>query len=112
MQYTTLKRAPQTRTPVVERAARTEALHDPQAMGEVIEKLEKMRLLKRVSHPNHRRVYPAVLLPKGVEQRNARVAELEATMLRDPDDDQRLEMVRALTSAVQALGAGLPRHVR
>lgn len=25
---------------------------------------------------------------------------------------QRLEMVRALTSAVQALGAGLPQHVR
>jgi DNA-binding MarR family transcriptional regulator len=87
----------------------------PQAMGEVIEKLEKMRLLKRETHPNHRRVYPAVLLPKGVqvlEQCNARVAELEATMLRDLDDDQRLEMVRALTSAVQALGAGPPRHVR
>ena len=29
-------------------------------------------------------------------------------MLHDLDDDQRLEMARALTSAVQALGAGLP----
>ena len=87
----------------------------PQAMGEVIEKLEKMHLLKRVSHPNHRRVYPAVLLPAGIqvlEECDARVAELEAAMLHDLDDDQRLEMVRALTSAVQALGAGLPQHPR
>ena len=61
----------------------------PQAMGEVIEKLEKMHLLKRVSHPNHRRVYPAVLLPEGIqvlEQCDAKVAELEATMLHDLDD--------------------------
>ena len=87
----------------------------PQAMGEVIEKLENMHLIKRVSHPNHRRVYPAVLLPKGLEvleQCDAKVAELEATMLRDLDDHQRLEMVRALTSAVQALGAGLTPHAR
>jgi len=33
-------------------------------------------------------------------------------MLHDLDDAQRLEMARALTSAVQALGAGLPQHVR
>ena len=87
----------------------------PQAMGEVIEKLEKMHFLKRVSHPNHRRVYPAVLLPAGIQvlkECDARVAELEAAMLHDLDDAQRLEMARALTSAVQALGAGLPQHVR
>jgi hypothetical protein len=47
-----------------------------------------------------------------LERCNAWVAELEATMLCDPDVDQRLEMVRALTSAVQALGAGPPQHVR
>jgi DNA-binding MarR family transcriptional regulator len=115
LQYTTLSVLRRQGRPLSNAQLARRAYVTPQAMGEVIEKLEKMRLLKRVSHPNHRRVYPAVLLPKGIhvlEQCDARVAELEATMLRDLDDDQRLEMVRALTSAVQALGAGLPQHVR
>ena len=115
LQYTTLSVLRRQGRPLSNAQLARRAYVTPQAMGEVIEKLEKMHLLKRVSHPNHRRVYPAVLLPAGIqvlEECDARVAELEAAMLHDLDDDQRLEMARALTSAVQALGAGLPQHVR
>ena len=115
LQYTTLSVLRRQGRPLSNAQLARRAYITPQAMGEVIEKLEKMHLLKRVSHPNHRRVYPAVLLPAGIqvlEECDARVAELEAAMLHDLDDDQRLEMARALTSAVQALGAGLPQHVR
>ncbi len=115
LQYTTLSVLHRQGRPLSNAQLARRAYVTPQAMGEVIEKLERMKLIKRVSHPNHRRVYPAVLLPKGVEvlqQCDAKVAELEATMLRDLDDHQRLEMVRTLTSAVQALGAGLTHHAR
>jgi DNA-binding MarR family transcriptional regulator len=115
LQYTTLSVLRRQGRPLSNAQLARRAYVTPQAMGEVIEKLEKMHFLKRVSHPNHRRVYPAVLLPAGIqvlEECDARVAELEAAMLHDLDDAQRLEMARALTSAVQALGAGLPQHVR
>ena len=115
LQYTTLSVLRRQGRPLSNAQLARRAYVTPQAMGEVIEKLEKMHLLKRVSHPNHRRVYPAVLLPAGIqvlEECDARVAELEAAMLHDLDDHERLEMARALTSAVQALGAGLPQHVR
>ena len=115
LQYTTLSVLRRQGRPLSNAQLARRAYVTPQAMGEVIEKLERMHFLKRVSHPNHRRVYPAVLLPAGIqvlEECDARVAEFEATMLHDLDDNQRLEMARALTSAVQALGAGLPQHVR
>jgi len=115
LQYTTLSLLRRHGQPLSNAQLARRAYVTPQAMGEVIEKLEKMHLLKRVSHPNHRRVYPAVLLPAGIqvlEECDARVAEFEAAMLHDLDDDQRLDMVHALTSAVQALGAGLPQHPR
>jgi DNA-binding MarR family transcriptional regulator len=115
LQYTTLSVLRRQGRPLSNAQLARRAYVTPQAMGEVIEKLEKMHFLKRVSHPNHRRVFPAVLLPAGIkvlEECDASVAEFEATMLHDLDDAQRLEMARALTSAVQALGAGLPQHVR
>ena len=37
----------------------------PQAMGEVIEALERAGFVKRNRHPNHRRVFPATMTAKG-----------------------------------------------
>jgi hypothetical protein len=40
------------------------------------------------------------------------VDDLEATMLRDLDPRRRAALVDGLTSAVRALGAGLPQPLR
>ena len=66
-------------------------------------------------HPNHPRIYPAVLTPEGARVLDAcdvAVDEFEEAMLRDLDDDQRAALTRGLTSAVQALGAGLPQPLQ
>src|SRR5436305_12739130 len=62
------------------------AYMSPQAMSEVIEALEKKGLIKRIQHPNHRRVYPATLTAKGKKVLAAceeLVDQMEAEMLAD-----------------------------
>ena len=115
LQYTTLSVLRSQGRPLSNAQLARRSYVTPQAMGEVIEKLERLELVARVPHPNHRRVYPAALLPKGIQvlkHCDAAVDELEETMLRDLDHDQRLEMMRGLTAAVHALGAGLLHQPR
>ena len=116
LQYTTLSVLRRTGPAAVECAACPEGVVTPQAMGEVIEKLEKMHLLKRVSHPNHRRVYPRCCSAEEPTE------VLESAMRGSRSSRRRCcttstttsgwRWFSALTSAVQALGAGLPQHVR
>jgi DNA-binding MarR family transcriptional regulator len=87
----------------------------PQAMSEVIEALERKGLIERTAHPNHRRVFPAVLTAEGrkvLASCDAAVDALEETMLCDLDARERAALVDGLTKAVRALGAGLPQSLR
>ena len=83
----------------------------PQAMGEVIEALETKGYVLRTRHPNHRRVFPAELTPKGrkvLRQCDAAVALMEEEMLRDLTAEQRACLLDGLITAVRALHAGFP----
>ena len=87
------------------------AYMSPQAMSEVIEALESKGLIKRLQHPNHRRVYPATLTPKGKRVLAAceqLVDELEAEMLGDLSPAEQSRLRNGLIKAVQRLDAGLP----
>ena len=85
----------------------------PQAMGEVIEALEAAGFIKRNRHPNHRRVFPATLTPKGRRALAAcedAVAEMEEEMMRDLSASDRETLVEAMKSCVRALHGGLPQR--
>jgi DNA-binding MarR family transcriptional regulator len=87
----------------------------PQAMSEVIGALEHKGLIERTPHPNRRRVYPAALTAEGREvlaSCDVAVDDLEQTMLRDLDAQERTVLLDGLATAVRALGAGLPRKLR
>ena len=115
LQYTTLSVLRRQGRPLSNAQLARRAYMTPQAMSEVIEALESKGLIERTAHPNHRRVFPAVLTPEGsrvLSVCDTAVAELEESMLRDLDDDQRAALAGGLTSAVRALGAGLPQPLR
>jgi DNA-binding MarR family transcriptional regulator len=83
----------------------------PQSMSEVIEALEAKGLIQRTRHPNHRRVMPAQLTPKGMkvlEACEAAVDAMESEMLRDLSEGERVALYKGLVSSVRALHAGLP----
>ena len=70
-------------------------------------------MIKRSQHPNHRRVLPATLTPKGVKVLaacNEAVAEMEEEMLRELDADERERLYEGLVTAVRALRAGFPEQ--
>jgi DNA-binding MarR family transcriptional regulator len=84
----------------------------PQSMSEVIEALERKGLIRRTQHPNHRRVFPATLTPKGVavlEACEKAVAEMEEEMLSGIDLKARDALYDGLMTAVRGLHAGFPR---
>jgi DNA-binding MarR family transcriptional regulator len=115
LQYTTLSVLLHQGRPLSNAQLARRAYMTPQAMSEVIEALEQKGLIERTPHPNHRRVYPAVLTEEGarvLELCDAAIDELEQTMLRDLTTRQRSELVHGLTAAVRALGAGLPQPLR
>lgn len=87
------------------------AYMSPQAMSEVIEALESKGLVRRKPHPNHRRVYPAVLTARGRKVLAAcerEVDEMEAEMLAVLPPIVQQHMWEGAVSAVRALHAGLP----
>jgi DNA-binding MarR family transcriptional regulator len=111
LQYTTLsilgRRGELSNAQLARRAYMT-----PQSMSEVLDALEKKGLVERGPHPNHRRVFPAVLTPHGkdvLEACNAAVDELEREMLGDLTPHQVKSLRNGLVSAVRALHAGFPR---
>ncbi len=115
LQYTTLSVLRRQGRPLSNAQLARRAYMTPQAMSEVIEALETKGLIERTPHPNHRRVYPAELTAEGARVLalcDEAVDEFEETMLRDLDAVQTAALRRGLTSAVRALGAGLPQPLR
>lgn len=87
------------------------AYMSPQAMSEVIEALESKGLVKRKPHPNHRRVYPAVLTAKGrrvLAECERAVDEMETEMLGGLPPVVQQHLREGALFAVRALHAGLP----
>jgi DNA-binding MarR family transcriptional regulator len=85
----------------------------PQSMNEVIDALEQKGLIVRNPHPNHRRVYPATLTPKGREvlaECDRVVDDLESQMLSELTTRQAEALRVGVMSAVRSLGAGFPRN--
>jgi DNA-binding MarR family transcriptional regulator len=83
----------------------------PQAMSEVIEALEGKGLIRRDTHPNHRRIYPAALTAKGrkvLGECDRAVDELEEQVLRDLSPTERAGLADGLMTAVRSLHAGFP----
>ncbi len=83
----------------------------PQAMSEVIEALESKGLVRRKPHPNHRRVYPAVLTARGrkvLAECEQAVDEMETEMLEGLPPIVQQHLWDGAVSAVRALHAGLP----
>jgi DNA-binding MarR family transcriptional regulator len=115
LQYTTLSVLRRQGRPLSNAQLARRAYMSPQAMGEVIEALAAKGLISRTPHPNHRRVLPAELTLAGrslLAVCDAAVDELEEAMLHDLGPRERAALVRSLTSAVRALGAGLPQPLR
>ena len=115
LQYTTLSVLRRQGRPLSNAQLARRAYMTPQAMSEVIEALERKGLIERTAHPNHRRVYPAVLTDEGARVLalcDAEVETFEQAMLQDLDESQRAALADGLTAAVRALGAGLPQPLR
>ena len=111
LQYTTLSVLHRHGEPLSNAQLARRAYMTPQSMSEVIDALENRDLIQRNPHPNHGRLFPATLTPKGRRVLAAcerAVDEMEDTMLaglRARDREAFLQMVK---SAVRALGAGFP----
>ena len=85
----------------------------PQAMGEVIEALERAGCVKRNPHPNHRRVFPATMTAKGrrvLQACDDAVCEMEEEMMRDLNPSERAALLESLRSCVRSLQGGLPQR--
>ena len=86
----------------------------PQSMSEVLEALERKQLVERTRHPNHRRVFPAALTPKGQHVLAAcdeAIDQLEHEMLSGMSERQVTSFRNGLINAVRSLHAGFPTRV-
>jgi DNA-binding MarR family transcriptional regulator len=111
LQYTTLSVLGSRGQPLSNAQLARRAYMTPQSMIEVIDALESKGLIRRDPHPNHRRVYPATLTPKGHEVLAAcdvAVEEMEEEMLADLEPEQRELLVEWLKTCVRTLHAGFP----
>jgi DNA-binding MarR family transcriptional regulator len=111
LQYTTLSILGRRGQPLSNAQLARRAYMAPQSMSEVIDALEKKGLIKRDSHPNHRRVLPAALTAKGrrvLAQCEREVDEMEDEMLAGLGARERGVLLETLKGAVRSLGAGLP----
>lgn len=111
LQYTTLSVLGSRGQPLSNAQLARRAYMTPQSMIEVIDALERKGLIRRDPHPNHRRVYPATLTPKGrrvLAVCDASVAEMEEEMLAELGPAERESLLASLKECVRALHAGFP----
>ena len=111
LQYTTLSVLGARGQPLSNAQLARRAYMTPQAMIEVLNALEDKGLIRRDTHPNHRRVYPASLTDEGrtvLAACDASVDEMEEEMLAGLDPAQRRLLAEWLKGCVRALHAGLP----
>ena len=111
LQYTALSVLSRHGAPLSNAQLARRAYMTPQAMSEVIDALETKDLIRRHPHPNHGRLLPAALTPKGrrvLAECEHRVDEMESVMLAELTGHEQAAFRKALKSAVRALGAGFP----
>lgn len=111
LQYTTLSVLGARGQPLSNAQLARRAYMTPQAMIEVLNALERKGLIRRDTHPNHRRVYPASLTDEGrtvLAACDASVEEMEEEMLAELDPAQRRLLAEWLKACVRGLHAGLP----
>lgn len=111
LQYTALSLLGTLGKPVSTSQLARRAYMTPQAMSAVIDALERQGLVRRNPDPNHGRILPARLTPKGrrvLTACDAAVDEFEDGMLDGIDPEAREELRRTLIAAVRRLGAGFP----
>jgi DNA-binding MarR family transcriptional regulator len=111
LQYTTLSVLGRRRGGLSNAQLARRAYMTPQSMSEVIEALERSGLIARNPHPNHRRVLPATLTPKGrrvLAACEAAVGEMEEEMMSELSTDERASLFDALKKCVRSLHAGFP----
>lgn len=111
LQYTTLSVLGRRRGGLSNAQLARRAYMTRQSMGEVIEALESAGLIVRNPHPNHRRVLPATLTPKGrriLAACEEAVGEMEKEMMSELSARERGSLLDALTKCVRSLHAGLP----
>jgi DNA-binding MarR family transcriptional regulator len=111
LQYTTLSVLHRHGTPLSNAQLARRAYMTPQSMSEVIDALESKGLIKRNPHPNHGRLLPATLTPKGRRELascDRAVDEMEDVMLAELSDRDREVFLEMVKSAVRSLGAGFP----
>ena len=83
----------------------------PQAMNEVIGRLEEAGLVRRDADENHRRILRATITARGrgvLERVDGEIAELEEQMLAMVGEEDRAVFVKVALQCVHSLGAGLP----
>ena len=110
LQYTALSILGRRGEPLSNAQLARRAYMTPQSMSEVIEALEGKGLIRRDSHPRHRRVLPATLTAKGRRVLAAcerAVDEFEDEMLAGLGPRERDALLETLKQAVRSLGAGL-----
>jgi DNA-binding MarR family transcriptional regulator len=111
LQYTTLSVLGSRGQPLSNAQLARRAYMTPQSMIEVIDALERKGLIRRDTHPNHRRVYPASLTAKGREVLaacDAAVEEMEQEMMAALEPDEREQLLEWLKTCVRSLHAGFP----
>jgi DNA-binding MarR family transcriptional regulator len=111
LQYTTLSLLGARGQPLSNAQLARRAYMTPQSMLAVIDALEENGLIRRDPHPNHRRVYPATLTPKGrrvLATCDAAVEAMEEQMLTELNRRQRAALLASLKSCVRSLNAGFP----
>ena len=111
LQYTTLSLLGARGQPLSNAQLARRAYMTPQSMLAVIDALEEKGLIRRDPHPNHRRVYPATLTPKGrrvLAACDAAVATMEEDMLAELGPRERATLLVSLKACVRSLNAGFP----
>jgi DNA-binding MarR family transcriptional regulator len=111
LQYTTLSVLGTRGQPLSNAQLARRTYMTPQSMIEVIDALERMGLIRRNAHPNHRRIYPASLTAKGrrvLAACDAEVDEMEEEMLSELGPEERASLLAWLKSCVRGMHAGFP----
>lgn len=78
----------------------------PQTMNQILFNLEKSALISRRAHPEHGRVLQAHLTDRGrklVSEAHRMVEAIEKRMLSGLDENQRLELLKALRACAESL---------
>ena len=111
LQYTTLSLLGARGQPLSNAQLARRAYMTPQSMLAVIDALEEKGLIRRDPHPNHRRVYPATLTPRGrrvLTACDAAVTTMEEDMLAELSPPERAALLASLKACVRSLNAGFP----